>query len=128
MREDGDSAWLECAYWTLECLPIDNGRGEWLTLPILLLCSWLLIRDLEVAQEVVVVEVSEALVEQVLCRAAVCTEVLAGEEMVAAAEEEFRAARAAAGISNLRGRPRAKWRRRTNSASSTIQYEPKSSS
>ena len=76
----------------------------------------------------VVVEVSEALVEQVLCRAAVCTEVLAGEEMVAAAEEEFRAARAAAGISNLRGRPRAKWRRRTNSASSTIQYEPKSSS
>ena len=76
----------------------------------------------------VVVEVSEALVEQVPCRAVVCTEVLAGEEMVAAAEEEFRAARAAAGISNLRGRPRAKWRRRTNSASSTIQYEPKSSS
>ena len=33
-----------------------------------------------------------------------------------------------AGISNLRGRPRAKWRRRTNSASSTIQYDPKSSS
>ncbi len=38
------------------------------------------------------------------------------------------AAAAAAGISNFRGRPRAKCRRLTNSASSTIQYEPKSSS